>query len=134
MKADTIKAALSTTAMKTPRNDMALSSSILQNHGRFPLNRPRTRGNPGEDGSLISARPGASRARGAERLRCLAGGSARFIRNFASLETQSLEKLNVTHLQRLAKTRVRVHTFLILRHWRSNTSRAGSRIPAVADS
>src|SRR5271157_4856450 len=79
MKADTIKAALSTTAMKTPRNDMALSSSILQNQGRFPLNRPRTRGNPGEDGSLISVRPGASRAQGAERLRCLASGSARFI-------------------------------------------------------
>src|SRR5271157_1182364 len=109
MKADTIKAALSTTAMKTPRNDMALSSSIIQNQGRFPLNRPRTRGNPGRDGSLISARPGASRARGAERLRCLADGSARFIRKFATLETQSLEKLNLTHLQRLAKSRVRVH-------------------------
>src|SRR5271157_3001663 len=109
MKADTIKAALSTTAMKTPRNDMALSSSIIQNQGRFPLNRPRTRGYPGGDGSLISARPGASRARSAERLRCLAGGSAHCIRNFATFETQGLEKLNVTHLQRLAKSRVRVH-------------------------
>ncbi len=109
MKADTIKAALSTTAMKTPRNDIALSSSIIQSQGRFPLNRPRTRGNPGEDGSLISARPGASRARGAERLRCLAGGSARFIRNFATLETQSLEKATVTNQQGRAKSAVQVH-------------------------
>src|SRR5208337_4481631 len=89
MKADTIKAALSTTAMKTPRNDMALSSSI------------------------ISARPGASRSQGAERLRCLASGSAHCIRNLATLETQGLEKLNVTHLQRLAKSRIRLHTFHI---------------------
>src|SRR5271166_6248375 len=51
----------------------------------------------------------ASRARGAERLRCLAGGSARFNKSFATLETQSLEKPNVAHLQRLAKSRVRVH-------------------------
>src|SRR5271166_5496519 len=31
------------------------------------------------------------------------------LRSFATLGTQSLEKPNVTHLQRLAKSRVRVH-------------------------
>src|SRR5271157_6244364 len=109
MKADTIKAALSTTAMKTPRNDMALSSSIIQNQGRFPLNRPRTRGNPGRDGSLISGQTRGVASSGAETLRRLAGGSARFIRNLTTLETQSLEKLNVTHQQGRAKSAVQVH-------------------------
>src|SRR5208283_224006 len=105
MKADTIKAALSTTAMKTPRNDMALSSSILQNQGRFPLDRPRTRGNPGEDGSLISARPGASRSRLRKDFAVWRVGRPGSFESFATLETQSLEKPNVTHLQRLAKSR-----------------------------
>ena len=42
-----------------------------------------------------------------------------------------LEKLNVTHLQRLAKTRVRVHSFRF-KYRRDTTSRARRRAPLMA--
>src|SRR5208282_246338 len=85
MKADTIKAALNTTAMKTPRNDMAPP-------------RQSSRPDPG--------RPELGVRKDFAVWRVGRPGS---FESFATLETQSLEKPNVTHLQRLAKSRVRVH-------------------------
>src|SRR5271165_2838500 len=110
-------------------------------HGPLLVNHPEPRAVSAESASNARkprrrwlAHLGQTRgvpSSGAERLRCLAGGSVRFIRSFATLETQSLEKPNVTHLQRLAKSRVRVHTFRF-KYRRDTTSRARGRAPLMA--